>query len=293
MTRRASAGRSERLRALLQRRQRVVSGAWLALGLAVALLMPSGIASILYLNHVYGAAQPGWDPAIAAAETGLLRGFIAAGLLAGGAAAALVGRNASLTRSLVRELQGLATGTDGEELSALIDLWSDACGRVRRAVRDTLLTRLRSIKRSSAESLTEWQRAALHSTFRGDDEELVMAACGALALAGRRDAIGPLERLSAGQTYALARRERVRAAAAEALDALRERLTVEMAHAHLLRPAGASPEDTLLRAAACATDDDEELLRPAAPASDPVHGAGAMPSVRDLEPESADLRSSA
>ncbi|HSV74559.1 MAG TPA: hypothetical protein VLH79_12440 [Chthonomonadales bacterium] len=280
MTGRGCAGDHDRLRDLLQRQQRLVSGAWLALGLAVAILIPTAV-TVWFLHMLYGhGAYAGL--LVEAAQEARLGWFLAAAAASGVAAAILAGRSVALTRRLVGDLQATSSDSDGEGLAALIGLWSASRGGVRRALRAALLTRLHNLGSEGAEALTEWHRAALHHTFRGTDEDLVVAACNALALAGRRDALVPLERLSAGQTYALARRESVRRAASEALSVLRERLAREQAHAHLLRPASGGAEGTLLRAAGAAQRDETSLLRPLEPGSEWVEAPAVAPCQQTL-----------
>jgi hypothetical protein len=169
-------------------------------------------------------------------------------------------------RHLVEGARALAETEDMRLVGAFLECVHAGNGRLHRDIARVLLNLLPALKASDAALLPEPQRGPLRTLvdmrYAMAHGDLVIAAIRALTEIGDTRTMDLLRRMADGPAHWDRERE-VRAVARECLPTLREAGRAEAAHARLLRPRSAQPEDDALLRPASSYDatPSEQLLR--------------------------------
>ncbi len=162
------------------------------------------------------------------------------------------------------DLWNLLDEEDTHNVGLIIELLDSSDDALCKAAKTRLPGLLRALRASDAHQLTPKHRERLHLALMGNHPPLILAILLAFEQVGGRGDAFYVERLAAGKWQA-ARDSEVRAAAAECLPFLLQRIQQAGMSQTLLRPSDGlhAPTEELLRPAGTSLDTaSEQLLRP-------------------------------
>ena len=196
------------------------------------------------------------------------RQWVLAALMGGCAAAATQFHRLTLLPRHAAAAREIAALRDVHAVGRLAEAIEYPDPKARREAERAIVPLLRRLRATDAGLLDDSQRACLHRTLRIEDAarryDLILAVLTALEQVGDSHAIPAVQRLADARPLG-ARQERIRDAARECLAALRENAGRVDHSLTLLRGAHApeSAADALLRPAASASSEPDQLLRAA------------------------------
>jgi hypothetical protein len=223
----------------------IVASFWISIGLTFGVLCP-------LTASPHSPQMQGWLDRLSIA---VMVGFMGALMIRGW-----------VQQCWKQDLWNLLDAEDPHTMSLLIDLLDSSDDALYRAAHEKLPRLLRRLQASDALLLTAKQRDRLQLALMGNHKALVLAILKAFEQVGDQAALPTVQKLAAGEWQA-AQDSAVRAAAAECLPFLVQRIQQAGMSRTLLRPSDSLslPDETLLHPAGASADTaPDELLRPTA-----------------------------